>query len=117
MKLEHNKEYRLKYTAEFCNYMDSIGIKTNPFHVSQSKTLDKTIRGTFIGEISLGDKPLTQNRNIFLVNTDEKLSYLMFGADNIDYIVDEDDKTEEAILIIEEMQKQLKHLYKIINKK
>lgn len=102
MELEVGKEYKLRYSGEFCH---SANTRIAQFLIFNSR---KTIKAIFIGKVEMQPGA----RNIFYTGELDGATYIMFSSDRVDYIVDEGEEkiieTEQKIKKLQEELKQLK---------
>lgn len=103
MELEVGKEYKLRYSGEFCH---SANTKNTPIRILDDRS---TIYATFIGKVEMQPGA----RNIFYTDKLDGATYIMFAADRMEYIVDEkEEKIIEVENKIRELQKELEQLRK-----
>lgn len=92
MKLEQGKEYTIKKTEQICHAVSRDGI--------YNMTKEEQCKAIFVGEIIV----YGNRRNIFYGEFKNQMgpNYIMFGAKDIDYIVDA--KVEEKAKLVKELK-------------
>ncbi len=82
-ELKMNGRYRLNYTGQFCSMASSL----SGDHIKHTDVavLVSELEWIFVGNIDTENDIFSLNRNIFY----SKGRYVMFGCDNLDYVVSE----------------------------